>query len=197
MDISFINPVDPADPMTRSAYTTLVKAQGLDVGACEIAFRIYKDVVHGEVTIEEATQKLVSLIESPSYYKRWFIVPFYGLASACKFSIRGIGLVFLPWFMSRKEKPEEEEEEEEEEEAEAEAEADWINLVFVELVTCVWAYSGWWTDMSIAFVLGCVVGFLQIIVATSNPLYSNVLEVTAALVTSFCARAFSSIGPYS
>lgn len=50
-DISFINPIDPADPMTRSAYTTLVKAQGLDIGSCEIAFRIYKDVVHGYVTV--------------------------------------------------------------------------------------------------------------------------------------------------
>jgi hypothetical protein len=50
-DISFINPIDPADPMTRSAYTTLVKAQGLDIGSCEIAFRIYKNVVHGDVTV--------------------------------------------------------------------------------------------------------------------------------------------------
>lgn len=50
-DISFINPVDPNDPLTRSAYTTLVKAQGLDIGACEVSFRIYKSVVHGEVTV--------------------------------------------------------------------------------------------------------------------------------------------------
>lgn len=48
--------------------------------------------------------------------------------------------------------------------------------------------------MAIAFFLGCIVGFLQIIVTSKNPLYSNVLEVTAALVTAFGARAFSSIG---
>lgn len=142
-EISFINPIDPADPFTRSAYTTIVKAQGLDIGACEISFRIYKDVVHGEVTIEEATQSLADLIAQPSYYKPWFIVPFYGLASA---------------------------------------------------LACIWAYSGYWTDMPIAFLLGCIVGTLQIILAAKNPLYSNVLEVTAALVTSFGARAFSSIG---
>ncbi|ORY60839.1 uncharacterized protein BCR38DRAFT_349131 [Pseudomassariella vexata] len=142
-DISFINPIDPADPMTRSAYTTLVKAQGLDIGACEISFRIYKDVVHGQVTIEEATQKLIELVESPSFYKPWSVVPFYGLASA---------------------------------------------------FACMWVYGGYWTDMPIAFTLGCTVGFLQVIVAASNPLYSNVLEVTAALITSFGARAFSSIG---
>ncbi|KAK6075491.1 Uncharacterized UPF0442 protein C7D4.12c 2 [Seiridium cupressi] len=142
-DISFINPIDPADPMTRSAYTTLVKAQGLDIGACEKSFRIYKNVVHGEVTIEEATQALIELIESPPFYRPWFIVPFYGCASA---------------------------------------------------FAAVWAYGGWWSDMAISFFLGCIVGFLQIIVSSKNPLYSNVLEVTAALVTAFGARAFSSIG---
>lgn len=142
-EISFINPIDPADPFTRSAFTTIVKAQGLDIGACEVSFRIYKDVVHGDVTVEEATQGLTDLIAQPSYYKPWFIVPFYGLASA---------------------------------------------------LACIWAYSGYWTDMPIAFFLGCIVGTLQIILAAKNPLYSNVLEVTAALVTSFGARAFSSIG---
>lgn len=48
--------------------------------------------------------------------------------------------------------------------------------------------------MAVSFVLGSVVGFLQTIVATSNPLYSNVLEVSAAILTSFGARAFASIG---
>jgi uncharacterized membrane protein YjjP (DUF1212 family) len=118
-DISFINPVDPDDPMTRSAYTTLVKAQGLDIGACEVAYRVYKDVVHGDVSVEEATQSLLDLINSPSYYSPWTIVPFYGLASA---------------FAS------------------------------------VWAYGGWWSDMAVSFFLGCIVGFLQIIVAAQNPL---------------------------
>ncbi|KAF3761193.1 DUF1212-domain-containing protein [Cryphonectria parasitica EP155] len=143
MDICFINPVDPADPLTKSAYTTIVKAQGLDVGACEVAFRIYKDVVAGALTVQEATDKLTTLIEAPSYYNSLWLVPFYGLASA---------------------------------------------------LACVWAFGGYWTDMPIAFILGTVVGVLQIILATRNPLYSNVLEVTACLITSFGSRAFASIG---
>ena len=129
--------------MTRSAYTTLVKAQGLDIGALEVSFRIYKDVVHGEISIEKGNQRTIELLESQPYHKQWFIVPFYGLASA---------------------------------------------------FACVWAYEGYWTDMSIAFFLGCIVGYLQIIVSARNPLYSNVLEVTSALITSFGARAFASIG---
>lgn len=143
-EISFINPIDPEDPMTRTAYTTLVKAQGLDIGACETAFRIYKDVIHGEVTIEEATQSLAQMIESPSYYKPWTLVPFYGFASS---------------------------------------------------LACIWAFGGYWLDMPIAFLLGCIVGLLQVVLAAKNPLYANVLEVSASLITSFGARAFSSIGP--
>lgn len=61
-NISFINPIDPADPMTRSAYTTLVKAQGLDIGACEVAFRIYKDVVHGNVTVSDPESEFNPII---------------------------------------------------------------------------------------------------------------------------------------
>lgn len=142
-EISFINPIDPADPFTRSAYTTIVKASGLDIGACEVVFHLYKNVVHGQVTVEEAMKSLTDLIAAPSYYKPWGIVPFYGAASA---------------------------------------------------LACIWAYGGYWMDMPIAFLLGCVVGMLQVVVAASNPLYSNVLEVTASLITSFGARAFASIG---
>lgn len=98
MEISFINPVDPADPMTRSAYTTLVKAQGLDIGACEVAFHIYMDVVVGDTTIEEATKRLAVLIEEPSYYKPLLLVPLHGVASAlacvCKFYLPPSPFVF-------------------------------------------------------------------------------------------------------
>ncbi|KAK8200695.1 hypothetical protein M8818_006010 [Zalaria obscura] len=142
-ELCFINPPDPNDPLTRQSYTTLVKAQGLDVGALEVAFRIYKAVVHGEVSVEEATKSMTELIDAPPYYRPWVIVPFFGLGSA---------------------------------------------------FACVWAYGGYWLDMPIAFFLGSIVGFLQVIVAARNPLYSNVLEVTAALVTSFGARAFATIG---
>lgn len=82
MEISFINPIDPEDPMTRSAYTTLVKAQGLDVGACDLAFRTYKEVIAGEMDVEDAIAKLTELIESPSYYEPLFMIPLYGVSSA-------------------------------------------------------------------------------------------------------------------
>ncbi len=124
-EVCFINPPEPKDPMTRVSYTTLVKAQGLDVGALEVVFRVYKDVVHDEISIEEATKKLMQLVKAPPYHKPWILVPFCGLASA---------------------------------------------------FACVWAYNGYWTDVSIAFLLGTILGFLQIVVAPRIPLYANVLR---------------------
>lgn len=142
-EICFINALHPSDPTTRYSYTTLVKAQGLDVGRLGLSFRLYKDLIHGEISLEEAETKLVDLIDSPPFYKPWFLVPLYGVASA---------------------------------------------------LLSVWAFKGYWTDMSAAFALGSLVGVLQIVVTSRNPLYTNVLEVTAAVITSFGARAFASIG---
>ncbi|KAK1981697.1 hypothetical protein LZ30DRAFT_592186 [Colletotrichum cereale] len=48
-------------------------------------------------------------------------------------------------------------------------------------------------DLPLCFFFGCLVGFLQLIVAANSSLYSNVLEVTATVLVSFLARAFGSI----
>jgi uncharacterized membrane protein YjjP (DUF1212 family) len=48
-------------------------------------------------------------------------------------------------------------------------------------------------DLPIAFILGCILGILQLIVAPRSLLYANVFEIVAAMVTSFLARAFGSI----
>lgn len=47
--------------------------------------------------------------------------------------------------------------------------------------------------MPIAFLLGSLLGFLQLIVAPRSELYNNVFEISAAILTSFLARAFGSI----
>jgi uncharacterized membrane protein YjjB (DUF3815 family) len=48
-------------------------------------------------------------------------------------------------------------------------------------------------DLPIAYLLGCILGFLQLIAAPKSDLYSNVFEISAAVITSFLARAFGSI----
>ncbi|KAJ9491170.1 hypothetical protein VN97_g2069 [Penicillium thymicola] len=56
-----------------------------------------------------------------------------------------------------------------------------------------YAFSARPIDLPIIFVLGCLVGFMQYVVAPNSATYSNVLEVIAAVLTSFIARAFGSI----
>ena len=48
-------------------------------------------------------------------------------------------------------------------------------------------------DLPIAFLLGCLLGILQLILAPKSELYSNIFEISAAVLTSFLARAFGSI----
>ncbi|KAI9838388.1 MAG: hypothetical protein M1819_005657 [Sarea resinae] len=55
------------------------------------------------------------------------------------------------------------------------------------------AFGARWIDLPIAFILGCLLGVLQLIVAPKSDLYSNVFEISAAVLTSFLARAFGSI----
>ncbi|EPQ62626.1 Bgt-4333 [Blumeria graminis f. sp. tritici] len=55
------------------------------------------------------------------------------------------------------------------------------------------AFEGRYIDLPFCFILGCILGFLQLIVAPRSDLYSNVFEITAAVLTSFLARAFGSI----
>ncbi|PQE19220.1 DUF1212 domain membrane Prm10 protein [Rutstroemia sp. NJR-2017a BBW] len=55
------------------------------------------------------------------------------------------------------------------------------------------AFEGRLIDLPIAFILGCLLGFLQLIVAPKSDLYANVFEISAAVLTSFLARAFGSI----
>lgn len=48
-------------------------------------------------------------------------------------------------------------------------------------------------DMPISFLLGCLLGMMQLVFAPRSSLYSNVFQVVASIVTSFLARAFGSI----
>ncbi|KAK1772015.1 hypothetical protein QBC33DRAFT_575740 [Phialemonium atrogriseum] len=74
--------------------------------------------------------------------------------------------------------------------------ARWMRVPVYGLASaCVapFAFQGRFIDLPLAFVLGCITGLLQLVVAPSNKLYANVFEVSAAVVTSFLARAFGSV----
>jgi uncharacterized membrane protein YjjP (DUF1212 family) len=72
----------------------------------------------------------------------------------------------------------------------------WFRVIvygFASATVAPFAFQGRFIDMPIAFLLGSLVGVLQLIVAPMSELYSNVFEITAAVLTSFLARAFGSI----
>ena len=72
----------------------------------------------------------------------------------------------------------------------------WMFVLFSGLCSlCVgpFAFGARPIDLPIIFLLGCLLGFLQHIVAPKSALYTNVFEISAAVITSFLARAFGSI----
>ncbi|KAL2137306.1 hypothetical protein VTI74DRAFT_5037 [Chaetomium olivicolor] len=72
----------------------------------------------------------------------------------------------------------------------------WLRILLYGVASAMVApfgFEGRYIDMPICFILGCLVGFLQLYISPSNELYANVFEITAAVATSFLARVFGSI----
>ncbi|KAG5932205.1 hypothetical protein E4U53_001435 [Claviceps sorghi] len=72
----------------------------------------------------------------------------------------------------------------------------WFQVVVYGMASaCVapFAFEGRFIDLPIAFILGTIVGLLQLVFAPNNELYAHVFEVSAAVITSFLARGFGSI----
>lgn len=72
----------------------------------------------------------------------------------------------------------------------------WIRVLLTGLASVAvgpYSFSARPIDLPIIFFLGCLVGIMQHVLAPSSATYSNVLEVSAAILTSFLSRAFGSI----
>ncbi|KAI3391633.1 hypothetical protein diail_7001 [Diaporthe ilicicola] len=72
----------------------------------------------------------------------------------------------------------------------------WVRVMtygFAAVCVGPFAFEGRWIDMPIAFIMGCMVGLMQLIMAPSSELYANVFETSAALLMSFLGRMFGSI----
>ena len=72
----------------------------------------------------------------------------------------------------------------------------WVKVLVFGLASASvgpFAFGARFIDLPIAFMLGAILGWLQLIVAPKSELYTNVFEVSAAVITSFLARAFGSI----
>ncbi|KAF2835365.1 DUF1212-domain-containing protein [Patellaria atrata CBS 101060] len=131
------------DSSTHTTDIRLIRTpQGIDLGKLRDTHEIYKEVVHDIIGVEEATQRLKSVMDRPPKHKPWKLIPIYGLAS---------------------------------------------------LAVGPFAFQARPIDLPISFFLGCLLGIMQLILAPRSDLYSNVFEISAAVITSFLARAFGSI----
>ncbi|KAB5590698.1 Pheromone-regulated membrane protein [Ceratobasidium theobromae] len=68
-----------------------------------------------------------------------------------------------------------------------------IHAFLCGLLICVMSFGGSFTDMWIAGAGSASIAYLQLNVATKNPMYSNIFEISAAMMMSFVARGLSSI----
>jgi uncharacterized membrane protein YjjP (DUF1212 family) len=131
------------DSTTHTTEVKIVRVpQGIDLGKLRDVHNIYKNVVHDQMGVEEATKLLDEVMDEKPKFPVWFRVFLYGVASAC------VG----PF-----------------------------------------AFEARFIDLPIAFILGCILGIMQLVFAPSNELYAHVFEVSASVVTSFLARGFGSI----
>lgn len=55
------------------------------------------------------------------------------------------------------------------------------------------AFNARWIDLPIAFVMGCILGVMQLYLAPTSDLYANVFEISASLLMAFLGRMFGSI----
>ena len=72
----------------------------------------------------------------------------------------------------------------------------WIRVIvygFASMCVGPFAFGARPIDMPVAFFLGSLLGIMQLILSPRSDLYSNVFEISAAVLTSFLARAFGSI----
>ncbi|OAL52543.1 DUF1212-domain-containing protein [Pyrenochaeta sp. DS3sAY3a] len=72
----------------------------------------------------------------------------------------------------------------------------WLRVIMYGLASATvgpFAFQARFIDLPFCFLLGCIIGWLQLIVAPGNDLISNVFEIGASVITSFAARALGSI----
>lgn len=72
----------------------------------------------------------------------------------------------------------------------------WLRVFMYGLASATvgpFAFQARFIDLPFCFLLGCLIGWLQLIIAPGNDLISNVFEIGASVITSFIARALGSI----
>lgn len=116
--------------------------QGLNLSKLYDVHKVYKDIIHGKITIEQAMAQLDDIMTQSDKFSRRLRILMYGLASAC------IGPV---------------------------------------------SYGARPIDLPIIFLLGSLIGYMELILAHNSELYAHIFEISVTILSSFVARGFGSI----
>ncbi|KAG8890577.1 hypothetical protein FRB98_007131 [Tulasnella sp. 332] len=128
---------------TKTSQTHFVKVNaGLALGRLHSVHNIYRQVVHDEIGVEEATVELNRLMKAK---------PIYNLPTRIILSAMCAGMI------------------------------------------CPLAFGGSIIDTAVAAGEGIILAYLQLGIASKNSLYSNVFEISVAILFSFIARGLASI----
>ena len=131
------------DAATHTTEIRLVRApHGVDLGKLKDTHDVYKDLVHGEIGVDDAMSQLKDIIKREALHGPLRLIWVYGLSSAS---------------------------------------------------VAPFAFGARLIDLPVCFMLGATLGVLQLIIAPQSDVYTNIFEVTAAVVTSFLSRALGSI----
>ncbi|KUI66970.1 Pheromone-regulated membrane protein 10 [Cytospora mali] len=152
------------DNATQTTKITMVKAaQGLDLGRMKDAHEIYLDVIHGTLNADEGIDHLEELMNRPMKFSTPVRVFMY-------FAVYQICLYHF---------------------------RQTLILPLEDGIACAsvspYGFHGRFIDMPLAFVLGLLLGFLQLVLSPKDQLFANVFEITASILITFAARAFGSI----
>lgn len=115
--------------------------QGVNLGKLKDTHEIYKEVLHDVIDLDEALNRLDTVINAKDRHPVWLNILMYGLASAA------------------------------------------VSVFFKARLI----------DMPIIFAMGCLLGFLQLVVCPMSRTYTTVFEISATILMTFLARAFGSI----
>ncbi|CCO31389.1 Pheromone-regulated membrane protein 10 [Rhizoctonia solani AG-1 IB] len=133
----------PLNKNTFGIQVHIIKSGGkMELGKLHELHKIYRKVVHDEISAQDGRMKLLKLLKQP---------PIYSIYERC------------------------------------------VHAFLCGLLICVISFGGSFVDMWVAGAGCATIAYLQLGVASGNPLYYNIFEISAAMMMSFVARGLSSI----
>jgi uncharacterized membrane protein YjjP (DUF1212 family) len=148
--------------------------QGVDLGRLRDTHEIYKDTIHDRIGVGEATARLDSVLTREPKFKPWCVGARYSHNPLRR--VEGVIHPLLKMALI------------------ALNDRTLVPVYGLASATVApFAFQARWIDLPMCFLLGSIVGVLQLILAPRSALLTNVFEIFATVITSFLARFLGSL----